>query len=301
MKRFSPVSAVLIVLFLASLAPAQGLTLIADNVYSYVGAEDASAAHSFGANAGIVVGSDGVLVVDTLISTREAARFLADIRTVTDKPIRYVVNTHTHLDHAFGNSFFASLGATVISHVADREYFAKTGEETLQKASDFGLTAEDMAGTRIALPKLTFTNRMQINLGDVEVELIRVAPSHTAGSLVVSIPDRKVIFAGDILFTDSHPFLAEGDLDGWQSALDDILAMDIENIIPGHGPLSTRKDIREMKEYLAAFDQLAGKLSATSQDADAIAAEIIKTLPKRSQGEWMVSYNIKSRYLGSRE
>ena len=97
-------------LVLAQTACAE-LTRLADNVYAYVGSKDASPAHSFAANAGIVIGRDGVLVVDTLISAREGARFLADIRAVTDKPIRYVVNTHTHLDHALGNSVFARLGA----------------------------------------------------------------------------------------------------------------------------------------------------------------------------------------------
>ncbi len=274
------------------------LTKIADNVYSYVGVKDASPASSFAANAGIVIGRDGVLVVDTLISAKEGERFLADIRKVTDKPIRYVVDTHTHLDHAFGNCVFARQGATVISHEADRRYLEKMGEATLKNAGTFGLTPEQMAGTTIVLPTLTFSDRLTVDLGGETVELIHRAPSHTEGSVVVYRPAKRLLFAGDILFTDFHPFMADGDLPGWTKTLDALLAMDVERIVPGHGPLSTKKDVREMKAYLLQFDARARELAAKSQDADKVAAELKNSLPKRSQADWMIAFNLKSRYLG---
>lgn len=275
----------------------EGLTKISDNVYSYVGQKDASPAQSFAANAGIVIGRDGILVIDTLISAREAERFLADIRKVSDKPIRYVVNTHTHLDHAFGNCVFAKLGATVISHDADRRMLEKVGETTLKNIANFGLKPEDMAGTEIVIPTLTFSERLTIDLGGEIVELIRVAPSHTEGSVIVHLPARKLLFSGDILFTDFHPYMADGDISGWTKSLDAILAMDLERIIPGHGPLSTTKDLREMKEYLLLFDAKARELAADSQDADVVTAEMKKALPNRTLADWMIGYNLKSRYL----
>jgi glyoxylase-like metal-dependent hydrolase (beta-lactamase superfamily II) len=273
------------------------LTKIADNVYSYVGQKDASPAHSFAANAGIVIGRDGILVIDTLISAKEGQRFLADIRKITDKPIKYVVNTHTHLDHAFGNCVFAKLGAVVISHDADRRFLEKIGEGTLKNVANYGLKPEDMVGTEIVLPSLTFSDRMTIDLGGETVELIRTAPSHTAGSVIVYLPAKKLVFAGDILFTDFHPFLADGDFSGWSKSIDALLAMDVEKIIPGHGPLSTKKDLADMKAYLTLFDAKARELAANSQDADAISAELKKALPKRSLAEWMIGFNVKSRYL----
>ncbi|MSM41416.1 MAG: MBL fold metallo-hydrolase [Geobacter sp.] len=273
------------------------LTKIADNVYSYVGVKEAGPATSFAANAGIVVGRDGILVIDTLISAKEGERFLADIRKVSDKPIRYVVNTHTHLDHAFGNCVFARLGAIVISHDADRRLLAGMGEEILRNIAGYGLKPEDMAGTEIVLPTLTFNDTVSIDLGDETVDLIRLAPSHTEGSTVVYLPARKIMFAGDILFTDFHPYLADGDIAGWTRTLDALQAMDVERIIPGHGPLSTKKDLQVMKDYLLLFDAKARELTATSKDADAVAAEMKKVLPKRAQAEWMIAYNLKKRYL----
>ncbi len=299
MKKFVVLCILVVSVVCGGVAFAQeGLTKISDNVYSYIGQKDASPAHSFAANAGIVIGRDGILVVDTLISAKEGERFLADIRKVTDKPIRYVVNTHTHLDHAFGNCVFAKLGAAVISHDADRRLLVKVGETTLKNIANFGLKPEDMAGTEIVFPTLTFSERLTIDLGGETVELIRVAPSHTEGSVIVHLPARKLLFSGDILFTDFHPFMADGEISGWTRTLDVLLAMDVERIIPGHGPLSTKKDLREMKEYLILFDAKARELAAGAQDADAIAAELKKALPKRAMAEWMIGANVKSRYLG---
>ena len=89
-----------------------GLEKIADNVYSYVDIKNGTPQKSFGANAGIIIGEDGIVVIDTLVSSKEAMRFIKDIRAVSDKPIKYVINTHYHLDHTFGNSEFVKLGAT---------------------------------------------------------------------------------------------------------------------------------------------------------------------------------------------
>ena len=299
MKRIVALSTLALTLLFVQTAFAE-LTKLADNVYTYVGVKDASPARSFAANAGIVIGRDGVLVVDTLISAKEGERFLADIRKVTDKPIKYVVNTHTHLDHAFVNCVFARLGATVISHTADRKLLERAGADTLKNIGNFGLKPEDMVGTEIVYPALAFSDRMQIDLGDETVELIRVAPSHTEGSVVVYIPSKKLLFSGDILFTDFHPFLADGDISGWTRTIDALLTMDVERIIPGHGPLSGKNDLKEMKAYLLLFDSKARELAATSQDVDAIAAELKKTLPKRSMADWMIAYNVKSRYLGKK-
>ena len=297
MKRMIMMAVAAVTLLLTQSAFA-GLTKIADNVYSYVGEKDASPAHSFAANAGIVIGTDAVLVVDTLISAKEGERFLADIRKVTGKPIKYVVNTHAHLDHAFGNCVFAKLGTTVISHTADRAMLEKAGAGTLQNIGNYGLKADDMLGTTIVYPTLTFSDLMQIDLGGTTVELIRVAPSHTQGSIVVHVPAQKLLFAGDILFTDFHPYMADGDITGWAKSIDALLVMDIEKIIPGHGPLSTKKDLKEMKEYLLLFDAKARELASGSQDADVIAAELKKILPKRALADWMIAFNVKSRYLG---
>ncbi len=274
-----------------------GLTKIADNVYSYVDVKGGSPRNSFGANAGIIIGKKGIVVIDTLISSNEAKRFIKDIRAITDKPVKYVVNTHSHLDHTFGNADFRRLGAVIISQENCKKNMEKNSEAALKNAGAFGLTEKDMEGTRIVYPVLTFNDRMEIDLGDQKVELIYPGPSHTDGSILVYLPDKKILFAGDALFTNYHPFMAEGNIESWIKALDFILKMDADIIIPGHGPVSGKKDVEEMKEYLTAFDKKAGELSSQSQDADFIAAEIRKALPQRPEGEWMIKANVRMKYL----
>ena len=298
MRRFLGWSVFLMTALCATTASArQGLAKLTENVYSYVDVKNASPTESFAANAGIVIGREGILVVDTLISAKEARRFISDIRKVSEKPIKYVVDTHYHLDHAFGNCEFAKVGAVIISQANDRKNLANKGEATLKNAKAYGLTDEDMSETVITLPTLTFTDRMTIDLGGETVELIYVGPSHTEGSTLVYLPERKILFTGDVLFTDFHPFMGEGDVSGWVKTLDFILALDVTTIIPGHGPISGKKDIADMKAYILTFDQKARELVAKTNDADYIAAELKKVLPARRLGEWMIAYNLKMKYL----
>ena len=273
------------------------LKKISDNVYSYVDIKHGSPSNSFGANAGIVVGKDSILVIDTLISSKEAKRFIKDIRAISDKPIRYVVNTHYHLDHTFGNSEFEKLGAVIISHVNCKKNMEKSAEGTLKNAKAFGLTENDMEGTKISYPALTFQDRIDIDLGGQKVELSYVGIAHTDDSIIVYVPDKGVLFTGDILFTEYHPYIADGSIEEWTSVLDYIRNMDFKKIIPGHGPISGRHDLLEMKEYLIAFDKKAKELATKSNDADKIAAEIKKELPERPEGEGLIKSNIQMKYI----
>ena len=169
-------------------ASAQGLTKVTDGVYSYADIKNSSPANSFGANAGIIIGKDGIIVVDTLISAKEAKRFIRDIKAISKKPVKYVVNTHYHLDHTFGNSEFAKLGALIISHTNDGNNLKIHGETALKNASNYGLTEKDIKGTKIAYPVLTFNERMEIDLGDRKIELIYFRQSHTDGSINEGLP-----------------------------------------------------------------------------------------------------------------
>ncbi len=281
-------------------AAAQGLTKISDSVYAYVDAKHASPQSGFGANAGIVVGKDGVLVVDTLVSAKQARTFIKDIRAVTDRPIRYVVDTHAHLDHAFGNCEFRKLGAVAVAHRDCKRDLERNGAAVLKDAGAYGLAPAEMEGTTVALPTIVFTDRMEIDLGDVAVELIDPGASHSPGSILVSVPRDKVLFAGDTLFTGYHPYIGEGDLAGWLKALDRIAAMDADRIVPGHGPLSGKKDIADMKEYLVAFDRNARELCARSTDIETVFAGMKKVLPQRAEADFLIKGNLEARYLKKR-
>lgn len=279
------------------LPPAQ-LTKITDNIYAYVGIPAGTPGDAFLANVGVIVGDDGVLVVDTLTSAKEAELLLHNIRKVTDKPIRYVVNTHYHLDHAMGNSVFAAQGAQIISHKKCRESLLQLGAETMAHPENFGLPEDFFTGTTITAPTITFEKEMEVDLGDVLIKLTYSGyASHSAGSIFVTVPEQSIVFTGDVLFTDFHPFLGEGDLDGWNKTLDQVEALHAKYIIPGHGPLSTAKDLEDMREYLKIFDENAKRLSAETQDPQKLVKEMKKVLPQRTNGDFIIGFNLQTRYL----
>lgn len=299
--RHTAVTAALVLLSIfifGHAAPAQeGLVKIAEGVYSYRDVKHAKGGNSFGANAGIIIGRDGIVVVDTLISAREAARFIKDIRAVSDRPIKYVVNTHMHLDHTFGNCEFVKLGAMIISSRAGKNEMKRYAEPALQKAAAYGLTAQDMEGTAICYPTVTFEKTMELDLGDRTVELIHPGHSHTEGSIVVLVPDRKLLFAGDVIFTNYHPFMKHADISGWVKTLDVLAGMDFTLLVPGHGPLSGDKDVEDMKNYLIVFDKKARELTAQSGDLQSIVSEMRKALPPRAELDMMIDANIQMNYL----
>ena len=118
---------------------------------------------------------------------------------------------------------------------------------------------------------------------------------------LVYLSDKKVLFAGDILFTNYHPFLAEGNIEEWAQELDDIKSMAIEKIIPGHGPLSGKNDLDNMKAYILIFDQKAKELASRSDNVQKIVTAIQSVLPQRPEGKSMIAPNIQMKYLKKSE
>lgn len=154
-----------------------------------------------------------------------------------------------------------------------------------------------MQGTEIAYPVMTYQEKMTIDLGGQLLELTHAPHAHTGGDTLVYLPKQKVLFSGDVLFTQYHPFLGEGDIAEWSARLEAIKAMDVEKIIPGHGPVSDKGDLDDMEAYLQLFDTKAKELAATSDDPQEIAQEILPALPKRPEGAGLIPMNIQMKYL----
>ncbi len=273
-----------------------GLARIGDNVYAYVGTRNASPSNSFGANAGVIIGRDAIAVVDTLASAKEAARLIGDIRAISQKPIRYVIDTHEHLDHVFGNCEFARLGATIVAHTNCRKAMEKGAEAALRDAKATWLTGDENARTTIAYPDLFFRGTMQIDLGGRIIEIIDPGPSDTEGSVLVYVPDEKILFTGDVLVTDYHAYTGGGSIANWTRTLDRIMAMKVTAIVPGHGPLSGKTDVAAMKDYLFAFESKAKALYAASNDIAFIKAELLKSLPPRPEGADFIDATLRARF-----
>src|SRR5579864_2596154 len=169
-----------------------------------------------GGNAGFVIGDDGVAVVDTFQDPRPAADLLAEIRKITNLPIRFVVNTHYHLDHVNGNDVFAAAGAVIVAH---RNVRAWVRTENI-KMIDPPVTDEKKDRVRsITLPNVVHDSEVDLYLGSRRVE-VRYYPGHTGGDSVVSIPDAHVVFCGDLLWKDHIPNLIDATTPAWIKTLD---------------------------------------------------------------------------------
>jgi len=220
------------------------LKRLSESVYCILGGEKES-------NSGFVVGKNGVLVMDTNFSPYHATLMLKEIRSVTQKPIRYVFNTHYHSDHVFGNQVFP---AKVIACRECREIMntlleTEWSKESIQKWTDENPEwKEKLANLKITLPDVVFDEEYEIDLGNLKVSL-RHLGGHTKDSSIAYIPSSKVLFAGDLIFQGRYPYTKDAEILRWLSALETIQLMDFEVLVPGHGYLCNKEDVEHLIEY----------------------------------------------------
>ncbi|GAA2071119.1 MBL fold metallo-hydrolase [Actinomadura alba] len=221
---------------------------VSDRVYGYVQPDGSWWIN----NTGFLVGRRGVASIDSCSTERRTRDYLAAIGGVSSLPIRTLVNTHHHGDHTFGNHLFAS--ATVVGH-----------ERTRQNALAFGMPFsepiwEHVEWGEVVLepPFLTFADSVTLYVDDLRVEVRHVGvPAHTDNDSLVWIPDRKVLFSGDLLFNGGTPFVLMGSVTGALEALEQVRGLGAETIVPGHGDIAGPEIIDEVARYLTFVLRLA--------------------------------------------
>jgi cyclase len=201
-------------------------------------------------NTGFFVGQDGVTVIDTCFTERRTRAFLDAIRSVSDRPLRTLVNTHHHGDHTHGNYLLPA--ATIIGHELCREVVISTGVAT--SALFPGVQWGEL---KVAPPFVTFQDRLNVYVDDLRVELIFMAPAHTTNDVVAWVPERKLLFAGDLLFNGGTPFVVFGSVAGSLTALERLRALGAERIVPGHGSVCGPEVIDEVEAYLRFVQETA--------------------------------------------
>jgi glyoxylase-like metal-dependent hydrolase (beta-lactamase superfamily II) len=231
-------------------------------------------------NAGFVVGSDAVLVVDSFATPAAAERLLARIRKATPRPIRWLIDTHHHLDHWGGNSVFAKAGATVVA-----QENARTGMQARATSPD-AQDATDRARRALVLPTVTYREAMSIWLGDRRVDVF-TKPGHTHGDSLVSVPDADVLFGGDLLQKNTVPNLADARIDAWIRTLDELAPrFPTATIVPGHGGVARPLDIRGLRDFLVTVRLAVARGLAEGKSGPALAEEVVPQLAPFRKWTW---------------
>ena len=233
-RRYVCPIAACIVLHLAVLCASASVHKIGPDLYAYISENDSSANSTF------LVSDQGILVVDTGLNAQEGGKLLDQIRKISPAPVRWIVNTHYHPDHRGGNSVVGP-EAVIISTAFTKAQAAPS--------------AHDYAVNETVGPK-----GLVLYLGGHEVRIYHPGPAHTLGDLIVYFPDEHAIATGDLFLNNSCPAMDEGDMENWIVALDQILALPVEHVVPGHFELAGKDELRRFRNYLADLRDQVGRM-----------------------------------------
>jgi len=254
---------------------------LADNVYARIVSPDGDAV----SNAGFMVLERSVIVFDTHFTPEAGQALLNAIRSVTLKPVRYVVNSHAHADHTHGNQVFPdaqlisstdarrevleedlpslnrtiSVAQTQIDKV--RHDLAKeTDPSQLQRMRELIRTREEyirtMSRLKIVAPFVTLDDRLRIQEGKQEVRLLYLGKGHTEGDVVMLLPAQRIAFVGDLFFNEAIPNVQDASILTWMKTLEEVLRLDADKFVPGHGAVGGRKDIQNFLSYFETLQSL---------------------------------------------
>lgn len=233
---------VLIAVILSAGAACGSVHKIGPDLYAYISDNDSSANSTF------LVSDQGILVVDTGLNAQEGRRLLDEIRKISSAPVRWIVNTHYHPDHRGGN-IMVGPDAIVIATFETRSAVLRMQRPQSQPSG---------SGNRLATGyelSETFSGERgpTLYVGGHEVRIYHPGPAHTLGDTVVYFPDQHAIATGDLFLTNSCPAMsdADGDLENWIRALDQILALPVEHVVPGHFALAGKPELQRFRNYLA--------------------------------------------------
>jgi len=253
-----------------------------------------------GSNAVFLVTDDGVLLIDTRTHPREGRDLLERIRKVTDKPVKWVINSHFHGDHHMGNSVFKDLGATFVAQEETARIMQRVQpKEMARRVEGFRSRGYDPGDVKLVLPDVTFDSKMTIRLGGREVRLFYLGPGQQAGDTFVQFPHARLLFTPGAFAKHSMPnMLFTPSVDNWIKLLDQVAVMDVDAILPAHGDIATRADVKELAAMLA--DEYATVKDAVNRGVSLDQATTTLTFPQykdwrnygRLQGEIKALYEL---------
>jgi glyoxylase-like metal-dependent hydrolase (beta-lactamase superfamily II) len=253
-----------------------------------------------GSNSVFLVTADGVLVIDTRTHPREGRDLLDRIRRVTDKPIKWVINSHFHGDHHMGDSVFKELSATFVAHEETARIMQLVQpKEIARRVEGFKSRGYDPDEVKLVLPDVTFDSKLTIRLGGREIRLFYLGPGQQSGDTFVAFPHARLLFTPGAFAKHSMPNMAfTPSVDSWLKLLDQVAVMDVDTILPAHGDIATRADVKELAAMLA--DEYATVKDSVGRDVSLDQAVRTLTFPQykdwrnygRLQGEIKALYEL---------
>lgn len=202
-------------------------------------------------NSTLILGNDACILVDTMQNVPTAEELRAAVKSITDKPVKYVVNTHYHGDHSFGNQVFAAEAADIIGHKNVRETLLRIGEQHKILFRDYFKVpgTEDVV---ITPPTLTFEKGLSLRFDGKTINMFHPDRAHTNTDSFIYVPELKLLITGDLFFNHALGFTGDPgcSLRGWVKTIEEMEGLDIEVIIPGHGPIGNKADLAEFRRYL---------------------------------------------------
>jgi glyoxylase-like metal-dependent hydrolase (beta-lactamase superfamily II) len=260
-------------------------TKLSDNAYAYTAEGDP--------NTGIIIGDDAVMVIDTQATPVMAQDVIRHIRTVTDKPIKYVVLSHYHAVRVLGASGYAP--EHIIASRDTYDLIVERGEQ--DKASEIGrfprlFNAVESVPPGMTWPTITFEKTMSIWLGQLEVQLIQLGRGHTKGDTVAWIPSQKILFSGDLVEFDATPYAGDAYFQDWPQTLDNIAALQPVALVPGRGAALTTPDavaagLAGTRSFIADVWTHVQTGVAAGQDLNAVYKATLAALTPK-YGHWVI-------------
>jgi glyoxylase-like metal-dependent hydrolase (beta-lactamase superfamily II) len=228
---------------------------IGRGLYAYISDNDASANSTF------MVGDAGILVVDTGLNATEGSKLLRAIRQVSALPVKYIVNTHYHPDHQGGNTV---VGPSAVVITTDF-----TRERTLALQKDPGMKAFHFEPA-----DLTFQQQVILHVEPYSVQIYFPGKAHTSGDALVYFPQQRAISMGDLFLNRSSPAMDDGSVESWIHALDHVLELPLENVVPGHFELATKSELKRFRDYLNDLYQQVRALKQANETLEQVRHDI---------------------------